>query len=73
MSAPERACNSCHEDTTFIRRVLCISCGTLVHRGCRDANHVCYSCNWWADRKGARRMDSPQAVGPEPYANGKAP
>ncbi|ELP65852.1 hypothetical protein STRTUCAR8_01567 [Streptomyces turgidiscabies Car8] len=34
---------------------------------------TCNSCNWYADRKGARRMDSPQIIGPEPYANGTAP
>lgn len=73
MRTPERACGSCGVDTAFIRRVHCARCGLLVHAGCRDGNRVCYSCNWWADRKGARLMDSPQTIGSEPYANGTAP
>lgn len=73
MSYRPRGCDSCHEDTSFERRVRCARCDGQVHAGCRDADRVCYACHWYADRKaGGRTMANPSTEGPNPYTRDRS-
>jgi hypothetical protein len=65
MSGPH-ACDSCGEDTAFIRRVRCARCGGQVHKACRDDERVCYLCRWIEGRRNGVRYERPRPDRPNP-------